>query len=341
MKRVIKKLSYYGIPRYMLLSVALLFALWTLQHDGFFELPVWLVLSIGLCIPLVLPIIITTTNKRHKSGGDINGNNFRKSSPSLINATYPDISAQCLSKRPQGFVLGYEKSKYISIPLKEDGLNIFAVGTPGAGKSSMLKSWILSMEYEAEIIPNKSVTSSEWNYFMIDVDGLVYKDIYKMDGTYTATNKTSLYVMEPSNRKSFGFDVYYRVRGERVSETEKLKCVNDIADALIPTSENEKAYFRNNAIKILTGVLLWRLNEKRREVNDIKSLFCMLLKYAKSKGLISWSVTECFEDLDMSHVKYLPNTEHNPKRNFYKNSQLKNISIISLKISIHTIWLCC
>lgn len=96
---------------------------------------------------------------------------------------------------------------------------------------------------------------------MIDVDGLIYKDINKIQGKYKADYNSKLHVVELSNRDSFGFDVFYKLRKENVSETEKLKTVTDIADALIQQS-GDNPYFSVNAKKYLLEYCFMELERK-------------------------------------------------------------------------------
>ena len=52
------------------------------------------------------------------------------------------------------------------------------------------------------------------------------------------------------------YDVFYKLRGENVSETEIIKAVTDIADALV-VATGDNPYFSDNAKKILSGVLYY------------------------------------------------------------------------------------
>ena len=63
-------------------------------------------------------------------------------------------------------------------------------------------------------------------------------------------------MIAPAVKDSFGYDVFYKLRGENVSETEIIKAVTDKADALI-IATGDNPYFSDNAKKILEGVILW------------------------------------------------------------------------------------
>ena len=171
-------------------------------------------------------------------------------SKELKRAMYPAIPANLLYKKPSGIVLGKQGSKYICIPLKSDGVNAFVVGTPGAGKSVMLKN----------IIVSNFTKQSLFNFFLIDIDGLIYKDLLPDRGCYEADWEEHIKVVDIPNRSSYGWDVFYQLREENLSETKKLKVVTDISEALIEVTK-ENPYFSDNARKILTGVLLWGIEK--------------------------------------------------------------------------------
>ena len=205
-------------------------------------------------LPLIFPILFSLETFRKIKNGE-NEDDFSQSeeekTKEFQKATYPTIPKKFLSRKPKDFVLGKKGINYIYIPMKSDGLNIFCVGTPGSGKSVLLKNIILA---------NRELASHQFNYFLCDVDGLVYRDINKIGASYKAEKNSKLQVVEINNRSSFGWDVFYRIRGEEVSETVKLKAVTDIAEALIEES-GDNPYFSDNARKILTGVLLWGIEK--------------------------------------------------------------------------------
>ena len=55
---------------------------------------------------------------------------------------------------------------------------------------------------------------------------------------------------------SYGYDVFYKIHREDATETEIIKAVTDIADALV-VATGDNPYFSDNAKKILSGVLYY------------------------------------------------------------------------------------
>lgn len=173
-------------------------------------------------------------------------------------ATYPKIKSKYLTSKPQGLVLGKYQGRYVFIPIGRDGINAFCIGSPGSGKSVMLLSILLSVLYRDQIIKtDKDLKSEPFNFFLIDIKGELYKTLLKMNGgSYKISDHHPIQVVQPSNRESYGWDVFYRIHKPNVSVTEMLKAVTDIADALIEES-GDNPYFSNNARKIMTGIMFF------------------------------------------------------------------------------------
>ena len=94
-----------------------------------------------------------------------------------------------------------------------------------------------------------------YNFFLVDIKGELFEKVLGMKSKdYIAEEHPNFHVVQPSNRSSYGWDVFYRIHKENVTETEMIKAVTDIADAMI-VSTGDDAYFTDNAKKILTGVL--------------------------------------------------------------------------------------
>lgn len=231
----------------------------------YFTISLLVLIVVVFIAPLVVHFEIIIKNINSKKNADIDSNAHFK-------ALYPSVPTKYLSKKPRDMLLGIYQNKYVCLPVQKDGINGIITGTPGAGKSLILKAQILANEYKLQINPKDASKINSWNYFLIDVDGLIYKDINKIQGKYKADYNSKLHVVELSNRDSFGFDVFYKLRKENVSETEKLKTVTDIADALIQQS-GDNPYFSVNAKKILTGILLYGIGEKMDFISIIQ-LIC-------------------------------------------------------------------
>ena len=98
---------------------------------------------------------------------------------------------------------------------------------------------------------------SFYNFFIVDIKGELYEKLLGIKAEdYKATEHPDFHVIAPSVKDSFGYDVFYKLRGENVSETEMIKAVTDIADALV-VATGDNPYFSDNAKKILSGVLYY------------------------------------------------------------------------------------
>lgn len=187
---------------------------------------------------------------------------------------YPPIPKELISDRPKDLAMGINaKKQYICLPITRDGLNVFCVGTPGAGKSVLLIGWLLADLYQDRIFNGCSrKKGTKWNFFLIDLKGEIYRKIMKMDGQYKAGADKRIQVVQPSNRMSYGWDVFYRMHTDGyVTETQLLKMVTDLADALIVKS-GDNPYFDVNAKKILTGILYWYAGKNEDFIDSIHKI---------------------------------------------------------------------
>lgn len=177
--------------------------------------------------------------------------------PIAQEAMYPSIPADYISSMPRDLVLGKYKGQYVYCPLGDDGVMGFIVGAPGAHKTVLLLSWLYTVYYRRRIYGRKMAKAGKnWNAVIVDVKGEIYRKLLKIKGIYQANGRNRLQVFQPSNRLSYGWDVFYMLRDHKVTPTIRLKAVQDIADALVEESKNNP-YFSNNAKKILMGVLFY------------------------------------------------------------------------------------
>ena len=219
-------------------------------------------------LPLLYPIIITWTNVERQQRGQTDFSfaatyglaaKDEKHSKAYLEAAYPDIPAQYASKIPKDIVVGKHKGKYAYCPLIKGSLpNGMILGTPGSGKSVLLLGWLYSLLFRNEIArKGHGEPGSFYNFFIVDIKGELYEKLLGIRAEdYKATEHPDFHVIAPAVKDSFGYDVFYKLRGENVSETEIIKAVTDIADALI-IATGDNPYFSDNAKKILEGVILW------------------------------------------------------------------------------------
>lgn len=208
-------------------------------------------------------------------------------------ATYPEVDRKMKSKKPQDLVMGKQGKYYVNIPIERDGINAFISGTPGSGKSVMIQNWLLTQLHKKELHNNKALS---YNFFLVDVDGLIYKKIYPIVGEYDSEiySELPLKIIEISNRSSYGWDVYYRLRRDNVTDTVILKTVSDIAESIVPES-GDNPYFCVNARKILSGILVWGIYKKLDFVQTVQlitrnNLDELLLKICTEATSNAWNI---------------------------------------------------
>ena len=259
-------LWFTGIWTYPPLAALFYFIIQSLAED--FPISPIAGLLIAFVVPLLFPAIISWTNIERKQRGQTDFSfaatyglaaKDEKHSKAYMDAAYPDIPVQYSSKIPTELVLGKHKGKYAYCPLIKGSLpNGIILGSPGSGKSVLLLGWLYSMLFRNEIAKKShSKPSSFYNFFIVDIKGELYEKLLGIKAEdYKATEHPDFHVIAPSVKDSFGYDVFYKLRGENVSETEIIKAVTDIADALI-IATGDNPYFSDNAKKILEGVILW------------------------------------------------------------------------------------
>lgn len=267
---------YTGLWIYFPLVIAICYILDT--SVAITEVPGW-AYALVIIVPAILPVEITLMNRKRQEYGhrdfglrDALGirNESEMETKEWREAAYPEIPDKYLSDVLDGLVIGKYKKKTVRIPVSRDGLNCFVVGGVGSFKSVNLISQIFLTLFKDRINNSNSI-SLPYNFFCVDIKGEIFETVLKIDEKYKATDGHRLHVIQPSNRDSYGFDVFYRLRKPYVSETEKLKMVTDIADALVEES-GDNPYFSDNAKKILTGVLLHYINASWEFIPIIQKL---------------------------------------------------------------------
>ena len=261
-----KWLWFTGVWLYPIISGLLTFLLRGIAED--FDIPRYIQNIIIYAIPLLFPIIVTWTNIERKQRGQTNfsfaatyglAEKSQRHSKAYWEAAYPKVPAQYSSPIPKDIVLGTHQGKYVYCPIVKDGLNAFVVGTPGSGKSVLLLGWLYSMLFREKLSQKGHTTPGRaYNYFLVDIKGELFEKLLGIKANdYKAEEHKDFQVVAPSIPTSYGYDVFYKIHREDATETEIIKAVTDIADALVVSTGENSAYFTDNAKKILTGVLLW------------------------------------------------------------------------------------
>ncbi len=305
---------FTGIWLYPILEIPLQGISYTVQEVFNFNIPN----TVLLLLPIPAIIRHTIINIRRKKRGhsdfgfkDAIGATItdEEHSKAKHEATYPPIPQNLSFDTPSGLVLGKHKSKYIGIPLQKDGVNIFTIGVPGSGKSVLIQNVL-----RANILSNSPI-----NWALIDIKGEHYQRLLG-SAQYKADPSNSIHVIAPSNRNSFGWDVFYSVRG-KVTDTEILKCVTDIAEALV--CKSNEPYFEANGKKIMSGLLFFYIKEGVDFIpaiqNILRTSFSDLLNEVveiseskgynivldKLKGFVDKGDNESIQDVEATMKTYL------------------------------------
>lgn len=258
-------LWFTGIWTYPLLVFLFRYLVHSVAND--FPIPDIVQLVIVYLIPLIYPVVITWTNIQRKQRGQTDfsfsatyglGKKEERHSKEYRDAAYPDVPTSYASKIPKDIVIGKHKCKYVYCPIKTDGCNIFVVGSPGSGKSVLLLGWLYSMLFRNELSKKgHTKPGRQYNFFLVDIKGELAERLMGIKiQDYKADDHPEFQVIAPAVESSFGYDVFYKIHRENVSETEIIKATTDIADALV-VATGDNPYFSDNARKILSGVLYY------------------------------------------------------------------------------------
>ncbi len=227
-----------------------------------------IVKNIFLMLPIAGIITTTFTNiKRYRYGHrdfsfkDAIGRGKSEIREGKIarSAMYPPIPSKYLSKKPKDIVLGKYKGNYVHCPLGKDGIQVYCIGSPGSSKTVWLLGLLYTVFYRKRIYGSRiKEAGKRWNFVVVDIKGEIFRKLIKVKGKYQATGRERLHVFEPNNRLSYGWDVFYQLRGKNITPTVRLRALKDIADALVEEPKgNSNPYFANNAKKILVGIMYY------------------------------------------------------------------------------------
>lgn len=285
-------------------------------------------------LPLFPPLAITLINWERQQRGQTDfsfsatyglSEKDEKQSKAYYKAAYPEIPQQYCSTVPMGLIIGKHRGKYAYCPIKKDGINGIVVGTPGSGKSVLLLGWLYSMLYREEIAKRGRTkdVARPYNFFIVDIKGELFEKllhIHSLD--YKAEEHEDFHVVAPSVKDSFGWDVFYQIHRENVSETQIIKTITDISESLV-VSSGDNPYFSDNARKILSGVLYYYakqnwdflpiiqklmrtdLNDLLLEITTVAQELNMGLVLDKLKGFVGKSDNESLADIETTLKTYL------------------------------------
>lgn len=179
-------------------------------------------------------------------------------------AQYPDVPDELLSDEPDGLVLGCVKEKYLRVALKRGNiLNSIIIGSTGCGKSVLILSMLL---FQLHHEPKTGESFEPMVFFALDIKPELAKKSVKIAG-----NK-GVHVMNPLDRSSYGWDVYYRLTTDSTDD-EIFSEMDLISRALIDAGKSDKnEFFYQSGRNITTGILFYTYKIGRSFVQGIDYL---------------------------------------------------------------------
>ena len=157
--------------------------------------------------------------------------------------------------------------------------NILVIGGSGSGKTSTV---ILDT-----LLANYSAPEPEMLTFCIDIKGELHEKSTKKDDP-------AIYVVDPSDRKTIGWDAWYRLHGDPADDL-IVESMEEIAEALIVSANPKDLFFVVNARSMFTGLLVYYFKKGESFIDAVNHIL-----EADAKTLI----TEIIEESVKSDLWY-------------------------------------
>ncbi|WP_270269317.1 type IV secretory system conjugative DNA transfer family protein [Enterocloster clostridioformis] len=210
---------------------------------------------------------------------------LRKESAQKRVAMYPKVPPELLSKEPEGIILGKYKNQYVRVPLK-DIYHYCILGGSGSGKTSTV---LLDT-----LLANFATGKNKFQTFCIDIKGEInQKSVYAYD--------ESVFVVDPTDRTSIGWDVYYRLH-DNPSDDLIIEAIEEVSQALIISTNPKDNFFVENARTMFTGLLVYYFKQGESFIDSVNKIL-----ESEIKSLIS-EIIKSSEPSDL-HYKYLAKFE--------------------------------
>lgn len=196
--------------------------------------------------------------------GLIPDNGLKKESPYKRMASYPKVPGMFLSKQPEGIILGAYKNRYVRVPAKEI-LHSCMIGGSGSGKTStVILDTLLANFASGKPEKQKFLT------FAIDIKGELHEK-----STYA--HSSNIQIVNPSDRTSTGWDVYYRLR-DNPGTDRIIESMEEIAQALIVSTNLKDRFFVENARTMFTGLLIYYFKQGESFIDSVGKILETELK---------------------------------------------------------------
>ena len=170
-------------------------------------------------------------------------------------AMYPAVPTELLSVEPEGIILGKWKSKYVRIPLNKI-FHYCILGGPGSGKTSTI---LLDT-----LLANFATKKGEFQTFAIDIKGELHQK-----STYQYTD--NVMIVNPSDRLTCGWDPYFRLNKHSTGDL-IIEAIEEIAQALIISTNSNDSFFVENARTMLVGLLIYFFNEGVSFIDSVNKI---------------------------------------------------------------------
>lgn len=227
---------------------------------------------------------------------------LKKESPQKRVAMYPKVPSELLSSEPEGIILGKYKNRYVRIPLK-DVYHYCILGGTGSGKTSTV---LLDT-----LLANFATGRNDFQTFCIDIKG-------EINQKSTFAYDENVLVVNPSDRTSIGWDVYYRLHDNPNSDL-IIEAIEEVSQALIISTNPKDSFFVENARSMFTGLLVYYFQQGESFIDsvnkilesEIKSLIAEIIKnsepsdlhykyLAKFSGKEAESISDCEVEMTTS-----------------------------------------
>ena len=181
--------------------------------------------------------------------------NLKKEPLQKRSAMYPAVPPELLSTEPDGIILGKWRSKYVRIPF--DKIYHYCIlGGPGSGKTSTI---LLDT-----LLANFATKSNRFQTFAIDIKGeLNQKSTYRFSD--------EVMVVNPADRSTSGWDPYYRLTKNSSGDL-IIEAIEEIAQALIISTNSNDSFFVENARTMLSGLLIHFFNQGESFIDSVNKI---------------------------------------------------------------------
>lgn len=181
--------------------------------------------------------------------------NLKKEPLQKRSAMYPAVPPELLSAEPDGIILGKWRSKYVRVPLSKI-YHYCILGGPGSGKTSTI---LLDT-----LLANFATKSNRFQTFAIDIKGeLNEKSTYRFSD--------EVMVVNPADRSTCGWDPYFRLNKQSTGDL-IIEAIEEIAQALIISTNSNDSFFVENARTMLVGLLIYFFNEGVSFIDSVNKI---------------------------------------------------------------------